>query len=183
VRDGLTGLEITGHDNVIFTCTDPRAAVIHAIDCLKERWGGILLNVSSLAPSSFDCSSLSLNELGEKGSILAVRDSAMDDFMDDNGYALMEDGEGPVSFLYSKRGPIIVELSQVKELKREDSGVYPDDLYDARLSDGINPPHPYFAALCSSFLFEVTVVTPDCSTDDPFSSWILHTVKLGLLSR
>lgn len=169
-------MEITGYDNVIFTAVDPRPSLLYAIGLLTERWHGSLLTIIlDNPPSSRQSTSVTLVELPESGSqIYAVRDEAMDKFADDHAYALMDDGEGPVSFMYSKRGPLIFELNGVKELAKTVAAMNASDPYDKRLSRGINPPEPYDASLCSPILFEVTIVTPKCPREDSFSAWILR---------
>jgi len=179
-------VEITGFDNVIFTAVDPRPALLSAIVCLSKRWHGILLTlILDDPPRNRQCTNLSLEELPEsRAQIYAVRDEAMDKFTDEHAYALMDDGEGPVSFMYSKRGPLIFELTGVSELSKgtaELSARNASDFYDRRLSNGIRPPEPYEASICSPILFEVTIVTPERPREDSFSMWVLKQVQNCLL--
>ena len=40
-------MEITGYDNVIFTCVDPRTSLREALSSLRNRWGTLKLTVES----------------------------------------------------------------------------------------------------------------------------------------
>ena len=152
-------MEITGYDNVIFTCMNPRGPVREALECLKERWGGLKLTDGKLIP-------LSIDEFSEEcGFILALRDERMGQFMEEHGYEVMEDGDGPVAFLSRKRGPVSFELGNVKEVIKED-----------RLNID-----PYDAWLCSSILFEITVITPRSPSSDAFSAWIFERTRHACL--
>ncbi|HET6575360.1 MAG TPA: hypothetical protein VFG68_17265 [Fimbriiglobus sp.] len=96
--------------------------------------------------------------------LLAVRDSEMDQFFDENAYAVMPDGEGPFALWWRVRSRVAFKCGTVDEVEAGDKGP-------------VGGPEPYTAWLCGPSIGELTVVTPDDPETHPFSRWLCETVR------
>jgi hypothetical protein len=156
-------MEITGWDTVIFTCQDPRRSLLTVVSILAEKWPNRIIELES--PISQEIVPVLSRLKKENGFILVLRDKKMEKFTDENGFASLADGQGPIAFFYRTRGPAIFEIVKMKEVLRET-----EDLIE-----------PYSAWFSSKAFFEVTVVTPGNPKKDPFSKWACEIVRKTLI--
>jgi len=149
-------MEITGYDNVVFTTAEPRGVTVRFFEQLRSRWPAFLVDIDSQAdrpaPGEIDPSS----ELPtERGEFSVVRDAAMDQFSDENGYALMSDGEGPLLLIYERVPDVDYGLEGVIE--------------PASPPGEVGVAAPYKATLCCREIWRFTLVTPNDPSQHSFS--------------
>jgi hypothetical protein len=164
---------MTGYDNVLFTCRDPRPVVIEVLKSLSDRWPQLRIEIDSLhgvaEKKHFDGGVLpTLSDLFETTcEVLVIRDSEMQEHWTEQFHMPMPDGEGAVLLIYRPRGPIVLQLRQVIEVVRENSSVI----------------DPYEAWLAAPNLVELTAVTPGYPPEHPFSGWIWNQVLQACLQK
>lgn len=103
-------MQIGGYDTIIRTLKKPKEFMYPVLKALRGKWPfiRIILNDENVPigeiPGEFPDVS---------GCVLAARDMDMQKHWDLTGGTLMEDGEGPLSFHYSKKGVSQYELTIV----------------------------------------------------------------------
>ncbi|AXE24702.1 hypothetical protein C0216_15670 [Streptomyces globosus] len=120
---------------------------------LAERWPAYLQNGAD--HRSFDFGAIVLDPEGDRGeSEVATfsRDLAMEDFWEEQGYALGADGEGPFAVFYKPFRQFSVKV---------DRGV--------EVGTGADW-HDSFILVPEGF--HVSLVTPEDPSSDPFSGWV-----------
>ena len=152
-------MEITGYstdfvvDSSFSTCT--RSFIARQL----ERWPNLLLCGEPMDAARLPEWVATVTP-GEKYSEILTFSSgpAMEDFWEENGYALNSSGEGPFSIFYAYRHQLLTaqEVRQVRSTRPEDE----QSLEGAQL-------------LMSDF-FIVSLVTPADPQADPFSGGILR---------
>jgi hypothetical protein len=169
---------LRGVDTVVFSAISLKELLLNAIPRIAEIWPTLIADVdvdwSSNAPVGFKASAKLLNKeqilpfldsLATYDFVLLafVRDSDMWAHFEENSYALMGSGEGPVAVWFRKRGPICFSLLQLDEKYAAD-----------RSRPGAVDPYP--AWLSSPSLNEFSVTTPGDPDVDPFSKRMLEIV-------
>jgi hypothetical protein len=161
----------TGFDNA-FICgpSFPHAAKRFA-EAQLLRWPGLLLNEEPADAAQLASWSLpgaagqggenEEDEEDEDDLLTFCRDAGMNEFWDENGYALDPTGEGPFALFFGRytSDPLYArELKGVSQTR--EPGKTPMEL------EGVGLLLPEYYA--------VTLVTPDDPTDDPFSAGVLQ---------
>jgi hypothetical protein len=154
---------ITGFDTVIVTAAPVDSGIRTMLDELRRRWPS--LRVALAGGGAFTPWAIARHAMAANaGEILVARDARMEHRWDEEGYCLMEDGEGPFALLYQPAARPVVEVR------------FNDDPYgrESRFE-------PYSATVVMAGLSLVTVVTPD--EDSPFSRNIRSLLQRALISQ
>jgi hypothetical protein len=161
-------VEITGWDEVIFTFTPPREVFARVLAAVLARWPVALVHDLDAPQSGPEpVAGFTAERLpAGAGHLLFYRDAAMAQHMDKVAYAPMADGDGPFAVLTRERRDVVFAVAGL------------DEIWAANhVRGGPLPPEPYTAWLCSPLVIEVTAVTPDDPSAQPFSSWVLSEIK------
>jgi hypothetical protein len=167
-----------GYDTVVFSAIGLREFLLNAIPRIAEVWPSLMADVGVDWSSSDAVGYKARAKLLNNEQILPfldslatydhveldfVRDPDMWAHFEENSYALMGSGEGPVAVLFRHRGPICFNLLKLDERYAADRSL-PGEVA------------PYPAWLSSPSLNEVTVVTPGDPEVDPFSKRMVEIV-------
>ena len=167
-------METSGWDTVLFTFTPPREVFASVIASILTRWPSALvddLNSYQSGPEpiiDFHAERLPI----KAGHLLFYRDAAMAQHMEEVAYIPMSDGDGPFAVIARTRRDVEFQLSKLEERQVIDD---PPCV--------VKPPDPYPAWLCTSMVFEITVVSPADPEQQAFSTWVLDAIKQACACR
>ena len=161
-------MEITGWDEVIFTCTPPRTVFARVLASVLARWPDALVEgIDGPLSRAMPAQGVPPERLPEgAGRLFFYRDAAMIRHSDEAAFVPMPDGDGPCAVMTRLRRDLEFEVAKLDEIHAAD-----------REPGGVGPPHPYQAWICAPMLVEVTVLNPDDCRSHPFSAWLLAEVK------
>jgi hypothetical protein len=161
-------VEITGWDSIVFTFTPPREVFARVRASILARWPAALVDGFDESPSGpKPLAGVPVERLpAGPGHLLFYQDAAMARHMNEAAYAPMADGDGAFAVATRVRRDVEFMVSGLDEWRAAD-----------RDPDGVRPPKPYLAWLCTPEVIEVTAVTPGDPESHPFSTWVLGEVK------
>lgn len=152
---------ISGYDTPFVCATEFPSRVKDFIGIQVRHWPGLLLDDEPLDAATMAAWTLPETEgQTESEALTFCRDAAMDEFWEENGYALDAGGEGPFALFYRR----FVSPLQADAL----SGVRQN------LPEGQRPLDLEGAGLLLSEYYSVTLVTPEDPREDAFSRRVLH---------
>lgn len=160
-------MEITGRDTMIFTLQGPREIYRRVAAGVLARWPTALIeSLDDEESTAVPAAQVARAQLpAEDGDLLFLRDVRMGGHLEEAGYVLMPDGDGPFAVLSRARRGVQLRCQEVEEVRVTDD------------PPRVAPPEPYTGWLCSPLVYEITVVTPGAPEEDPFSRWVCDMVR------
>ncbi|MEV0529355.1 hypothetical protein AB0I66_38655 [Streptomyces sp. NPDC050439] len=153
-------MEITGHSSDFVVDASLPTAMKQFVMRRHRHWPGIFLYgepVSAESLAAWDLPEVDADD-EYSGIVTFSAGQEMEDFWEENGYALNSDGEGPFSVFYSLR-PQPLRAARV-------TGVQGADPEAVAAVEG--------AGLLLGEYFAVSLITPDDPATDPFSARVLR---------
>jgi hypothetical protein len=149
-RDAEEPDVISGHDTVLVAAGPVADALRRLLDDLYREWPQMLVAAEELQAGAFLPWVAARGTLpATQGELLVARDEAMLRRWENDGYSLMERGEGPFMLAYQPAGRTATEIH------------FQEDPY-GRPAGFLFEPYP--ATLIASGFSLVTVVTPDAES-------------------
>ncbi|MER7442360.1 hypothetical protein [Micromonospora avicenniae] len=102
-------MEITGVDTLLVVPFDARPAVAAFLDVLRRRWPEATVCFDDGAGQAV-ADLANAPGFPDRGELAVARNDAMDDHWEENGYAPMADGVGPVALFYQCHRQLVVDV-------------------------------------------------------------------------
>lgn len=158
-------MEPTGYDTILFTFSEPRSVVRATLDSLRRAHTQLQVDLEFVQPDQHRITNATKEQCLEAVSnsphtiMYIYLVAGLREHLEERGYTLATSGDGPFALHVRRRHRIAFHLGAIDELYGNDGPA--------------NPPHPYSGWLCSSVIYEITIVTPE----DPS----LHSPSKGLV--
>jgi hypothetical protein len=160
-------LVMTAHDLVFLASGSPAGAVRRLLDGRAGTWSQMIVAVNEVRDGAFRAWPELRDAIPvDRGEVLVARDAVMEQWWDESGYELNEEGEGPFAVLYRRAEPGRVDI----ELRQDPYG-----------RDFGAPFQPYPATLVLAGLWLVTLVAPD--PDSEFTKRLVKDLEAALVAQ
>lgn len=149
-------MEPTGYDTILFTFSEPGSVIRATMDSLKREHSGLELDLEFVQPDRDSITNATTEQCLDAASsslhliIYIYLVSGLREHLEEKGYSIATSGEGPFALHVRRRQQIAFRLGAIDELYGNDGPG--------------SPPEPYPGWLCSSVIFEITIVTPEDPT-------------------
>ena len=157
----------TGYEHYIITSKSPQLIAFELFKAILSKWPSALVLNESDEDDPFNGSLPRIEVLPKfNGELYFCRDEEMNDHWDENGYSLLDDGEGPFAFIYSEKSNHNFSFEMIDDFtKFETTGIQ-------CCSESV------ISAFGMNY-FDLILITPADPKDNPFSKWLLESVIQG----